>query len=377
MDELPSLTEGLAGSADIPADITLQALAELGVYKFNCRRAVVSAVDGVQSERIIADATHPKYRNDSGLSVGRGWRVSSLTTKLFTGRDRSSYIDSDVIEASGTRCVVRNLAGKHDGFGREWSLARWPEMQFYAAVPIRGQASGHVLGTYCIVDDGIRTRNDFDEDAVRQLQEVADAIAQHLQNALTVRRHHRSEKLTEGLATFIEERSSKTIQAQNAGRFDKSTIWDTNQCSPPDGTESNPLHRQEGPPMNFVDTTLASETSYSVAVDSPISEPSPVTVTSETTVLSDSTDTTTPSLSQTIESSSSVTIKIPDSQSPYGQGRGADGDLSPVVRESESEAVSRHISSIFSSASHLLRDSMNLDGVMFFGPSKIAPDGGM
>ena len=336
MDELPSGTEAADG------DITLQALTQLGVYKFHCKRALVSITDGLQNERIIADAS--KNGSLSSNNLEREWKTCSRTTKLFSCCEDEDVETTDVVvEASRTRCVVvRDLTQEHNnGFGEEWR----PElMRFYAAVPLRGPSGGHVLGTYCIVDD--RTRDVFGENAVQQLQEVADAIAQHLANTLIVHRHHRSENLTRGLANFIEERSCETIQAQNAGRFDKLTIWDS-------------------PETNGIESSLYTTDSAS--------EPSP-TATSD--LHSDSTETTS---SYTTENGP-ITVKMPDSQKTFErlrQGRDPDSDVSPIVRESESEAVARRISAIFSSASRLLRNSMNLDGVLFFGTSTNAPDGGM
>ena len=390
-----------------PADITLHALAPLGVYKFNCKRAIVSIIDG-RDERIIADATRSKIRRSyslSGDSYGGKYtdqssaRRCSLATELFTDQAEGldpHYVNTESVMASRTRCIIHDMTmHNNNSCFREFlplPLIQWPDsdLRFYAAVPIYG-TSGRVLGTYCVVDDVARSRGSFGDDAVCELQEAADAIAQHLENARIVRRHRRTERLTEGLATFIEDRSNKTLKAQSAGRFARPSI-SLPQLSIPGAPL--PFHTKsaatdEGLPPEeqkpFVDPVMGSASQGLYTDLANLSSPASASASSKT-LFSDSPNITSPwSQTQYTESSGPITIKIPEDTRSYEDGDGGigkiqekdTGEFSPIIREPESEAVSRRILSIFSSASHLLRDSMDLDGVMFFSSTKNDADGGM
>lgn len=150
---------------ELAKDITLNALAQLGVFRFDANRCFVSIIDG-ETRHIIAETTksvslRDKNRHKSGDGIYLGarsldliWGVCPHTVSLFTGRTTND-IDTSNITANRTRYIIRDFT-LDDCFKDRPYIRESPHMRFYADVPLFS-ASGYVLGSYCIVDDKPRT----------------------------------------------------------------------------------------------------------------------------------------------------------------------------------------------------------------------------
>jgi hypothetical protein len=84
-------------------------------------------------------------------------------------------------------------------------VQQWPHARFFAAVPIKC-FSGYVIGFYCVVDD--RPRETPSEESIAYMHDVSGAIMEHLEAIKTRNLHTRSERLIKGLGLFVEGRSS-------------------------------------------------------------------------------------------------------------------------------------------------------------------------
>jgi len=77
-------------------------------------------------------------------------------------------------------------------------------MKFYAEVPITSP-TGHVIGTFCVVDskprDGLSTKE------VESLAEISSAIMKHLELVQMQNHFHRADKMLHGLGMFVEKKS--------------------------------------------------------------------------------------------------------------------------------------------------------------------------
>lgn len=196
----------------LPTDITLAALSQLGVFRTGSNRCFVSIIDGT-NQFIISETTKSvslrhkdKHIPDDGIYLGVRtldlvWGVCPHTIKLFTSQDSSSNINTDNITANRSRYIIRDFT-KEDCFKDRPYVRDWPHMRFYAEVPLFS-AAGYVLGSYCVVDD--KPRDNFDDEEVAVLQEVSDAIANHLENVRLVHFHRRAETLVKGLTSFVKE----------------------------------------------------------------------------------------------------------------------------------------------------------------------------
>jgi hypothetical protein len=216
-------------------------------------------------------------------------------------------------------------------------VTEWPHFRFYAEVPIYSP-SGHILGSYCVVDN--KPRMEFSEEDVVALQEISDSIARHLDNVRTVHYHRRSERLVQGLTTFVKQRPDSwdeppsPIPGGEALSSSNMMTRDRSEVSPPDlvrlgqlslSTESSPLFSKE----ESGDLTDAT----SLPVD--LQDASPP---------------------------KHITDTVVNSYSPENSlFDGSQGSSSPGLPGKDTVPLSARISSLFSQASTLLRDSMAVD----------------
>lgn len=359
-DEQPS-------ACDISADITLNALAQLGTHRLQCNRSFISLIDG-SNQHIIAEATKSvSLRNkDSHLpnddiylgvrSLDLKWGLCPHTIRLFTGQDLSYTAETDNITASRTRYIIRDLT-KEDCFQDRPYVLEWPHFRFYAEVPLTSP-SGVVLGTYCVIDDKPRERADFSDDHVDTLQEIADSIVHHLENVRLVNCHRRSERLVKALTNFVKDYSD----------FDP--------------REASSSRRLES-------TSLASHTEKPISLDGVrVTDAGVVVSTSSASSVTEPTSTAflhspVPALTEpsSLDSNFSVSMSSPGEERPLEdvQNTGGQGGIQSMVNNAslvslaDSFPISDRITTIFARASVLLRDSMDLDGVVFFDAARSNP----
>ncbi|KAJ5113072.1 hypothetical protein N7456_001606 [Penicillium angulare] len=363
-------------AAILSPDITLTALSQLGVLRLGCNRSFVSIIDG-DNQHIIAEATSSvSIRNvdqhlpGDGIYLGARtldliWGVCPHTIGLFTGQDLSRVIDTDNVTANRTRYIIRDFT-KEDCFKDRPYVCEWPHMRFYAEVPLYSP-SGYVLGSFCVVDD--KPREEFGDADVNVLQEISDAIALHLENTRVVHYHRRAERLVKGLTTFVKDhadfdpreissnhRLESSTRAANAGEL--SNVGIGNASSPL--ISSPETHNTSGLPPRSCST-------------SPSEEPSPLFFSGPP--------------SGTTTDLSSINSNLSDRQAPTpGEEKSLDevlrsGSVSnnpmpqntSMVSLTDSIPLSDRIERIFCRASALLKQSMDLDGVVFLDASRTNP----
>ncbi|CAG7999580.1 unnamed protein product, partial [Penicillium salamii] len=353
-------------SCELAQDITLTALAQLGVLRFNANRSFVSIIDG-DTQHIIAEATGSiSLRNKDRHATGNGtylgarsldltWGVCPHTILLFTGRE-SNDIESGNVTANKSRYIIRDFT-KEDCFKDRPYVKDWPHMRFYAEVPLFS-ASGYVLGSYCIVDD--KPWTEFGDDQVRDLQEVADAIGHHLENVRMGEIHLRTERLVKGLTNFAKEHANfNPTEVSNGGRIELSANAAHVVCS-----EDSETHIPTPVPTPAVVTTLPSNDDTSSSGKSSMS-----------TVTGEELGSIPPDQQSVTDPSSLFSIPDPTASSPREEKTLGDamnpGDMETQGIEKEisrltiadSIPVHEKLAAIYSRASVLLRESMDLDGV--------------
>ncbi|CAG8119857.1 unnamed protein product [Penicillium salamii] len=350
-------------SCELAQDITLTALAQLGVLRFNANRSFVSIIDG-DTQHIIAEATGSiSLRNKDRHAPGNGiylgarsldltWGVCPHTIRLFTGREPND-IESGNVTANKSRYIIRDFT-KEDCFKDRPYVKEWPHMRFYAEVPLFS-ASGYVLGSYCIVDD--KPWTEFGDDHVRDLQEVADAIGHHLENVRMGEIHLRTERLVKGLTNFAKEHANfNPTEVSNGGRIELSANAAHVVRSEESETHVPTPAVVTTLPSNDSDTSSSEKSSMSTAtgeefgsipqVQQSITDPSSLY-----------------SISDPTASSPREEKTLGDAMNPGDMGtQGIEKDLSQLTI-AESIPVHERLAAIYSRASVLLRESMDLDGV--------------
>ncbi|KAL4750659.1 hypothetical protein BDW72DRAFT_111113 [Aspergillus terricola var. indicus] len=339
--------------AQLSSDITLTALTQLGVYRLGCERSFVSLIDG-HNQHLISEATasislrnRTKHAPNDGLFLGKTtldlvWGVCPHAIKLFSGDDVPHLNNTANVTANQTHFIVRNFT-LEDGFKDRPYVTGWPYMRFYAEVPIYSP-SGHILGSYCVSDN--KPRQDFSEDDLIALQEISDAIARHLENVRTVHYHRRSDRLVRGLTTFVKDR--------------------LHERSPLDAPA--PLRAAEPPSLERLGLQESPLSTEATGGTSPLF--------STRNAAGKSTHAT--SLSGTLRNAMNSTplnkvVTDPGSSQETLPSRARDDSSAtstPKVAAKDTIPFSKRIENVYACASSLLRESMDLDGVMFVDASR-------
>ncbi|KAI2790251.1 hypothetical protein POX_d05759 [Penicillium oxalicum] len=355
-------------AGNLSTDITLTALAQLGVLRLACNRSFVSLIDG-GSQHIIAEATasislrdQSSHAANDGLYLGARtldllWGVCPQTITLFTGRDMSYAIDNENITGNRTRYIIRDLQREACFKDRPY-VRDWPFMRFYAEVPIFSP-SGLVLGTYCVVDD--KPRCNFGDQDVAVLSEVAEAVARHLEHVRIVHCHRRSERLIKGLTNFVKDHAE----------FDPREVAHDHRleamASTPQGN-SSPAEATPGSGATSMNQQFGFVTSSSTSLSD---QPSPLFFAGPSTGSTDpSSLNSTPS-----ELQSSIEEENPmDDISKTDAELVAEGATNgPHDSLADRTPLGNRIQRIFHRASMLLRKSMDLDGVVFLDAARTNP----
>ncbi|RHZ63232.1 hybrid sensor histidine kinase/response regulator [Aspergillus thermomutatus] len=239
------------------------------------------------------------------------------------------------MSADRTHYIVRNFA-KEERFKDRPYVVNWPHMRFYAEVPLHSP-SGYVLGSYCVVDN--QPRAEFGNDEVDALREIADAVAQHLENVRIVNCHRRAENLVKGLTKFVKDHAD----FDPADASSPAVVPNTN--SNEKSIEADALSTEQYSSTDFTDQTSPifpqSEQSEATSFFPPNPGISSATPSDETEI---------------------ADALVPEESSTIDDGQKS---LPRVSVTNESVAMSERVAMVFSRASVVLRDSMDLDGVLF------------
>ncbi|KAJ4323722.1 hypothetical protein N0V84_004197 [Fusarium piperis] len=191
------------------SDKALSAFAQLAVLRLNVQSALISLIDA-STQTVIAEATRNLRLGDldggakndlflgtSVLSRGLGPCQYALTdTCTARDPDGETYTTAGVIVPDcrlDPRLQTRPYVVVDDG------------LRFYAAVPIFSR-KGHKIGTYGVCSG--KPRDGLSIDELQFIQNVAQAVMEHLEWARDRVDRFKGERIVRGLASFIEGCSS-------------------------------------------------------------------------------------------------------------------------------------------------------------------------
>jgi hypothetical protein len=259
------------------------------------------------------------------------WGVCPSTIQVFTGKGSKNF-STPYIEATQD-CYVMNDVSAIESFKTRPYVAGWPHMRFYAEVPIHSP-TGHVIGTYCVVDN--KPREGLDKPGLAALSEIASAIMKHLELVQMQQGLQRAGEMVKGLEQF-DDHGSNVREGWNAG-FD----------TPGDFTTSSPgtVHTVSG--SSLPQTGKLSEIPPSPAVALPPSESrvgDGSTRRVESKIL--------PALGP------DPPLKLTNLPGPRERKISAD----PGSRQESLASLA--IKKLFSRVSRLIREALDLDGIIF------------
>ncbi|KAF5684105.1 nik-1 (Os-1p) [Fusarium circinatum] len=306
---------------ETPRDTVLASLAQLGLWKTGTDRALISLFDR-NHQYIVAETTQrsslakgpirPKDRNgDFWLYPGTFPRQLSVCDRALMAQSRnSSSSDKELpltlipdLKADARLCKIQH------------PLSEFPA-RFYAAVPVRSPA-GVDIGVYCVVDSEPREVESWTTNDTQVLREISSNIMDYLRSKSVGDAYRRSVRMTRGIGSFVEKESSM------AG-------WRARTNSPAfhdDATREGNLNSEQQALQQFRDINIQETL--------PVHVPVQLNTTGETTAIAGE-------AKMTSASSKSMS-----------------------VRESDANAKEKEIAKIFSRAANLIREGIEIEGVVF------------
>lgn len=303
-------------------DPTLLALTQLGVFRLSCDQAFTTILDGRETN-IISHAT-PSTSHPSTSRTFHGGTFGMRTLGLKW--DGYETVDSPNVTADATRHIIRDVSLETELQSHPF-IVRHPHVRFYAEVPLH-TTNGEVFGTYCVV--GQQPRPAFEISSLRELRDVADSISHHLENVWTIQHQQKSDRMLNALVKFVQSQSDAIHTEQRARSMSIAS--------------SSPFRRL-----------------------SELHDNEPLSRTSSNATRSISPRTTRHGGSR---ASSSHPHEPSLREKHQAHVRRRSDESSTLVTVSEGAALSPGTSLLFSRASALIRESMELDGVMFLDASR-------
>ncbi|RAL08055.1 putative sensor histidine kinase/response regulator [Aspergillus homomorphus CBS 101889] len=197
-DELPQSSQ----------DTTLTALAQLGALRLNARRCMISLFDR-HTQYILAEATRTLSLQDDRVHQDGDalWLGSSAIPKCdgvchyVCDYDQLNAGQEAPRDGGGHFALVIPDMTKDDRTRQRGYVVNAPYLRFYAGVPIHSRR-GIVIGAFAVSDG--ETRAGLDELELRFLKDTAAAIMNHLEMVRSQQQNLRGANMIAGLGRFLE-----------------------------------------------------------------------------------------------------------------------------------------------------------------------------
>ncbi|KAJ4246629.1 hypothetical protein NW762_013572 [Fusarium torreyae] len=305
------------------SDPAMTALAQVALLRLDASRAMISLFDR-QHQHIIAEATPalrisatanpPTSGPDSlwlcGTAIPRGLGVCDhvlAAPKLDHLPQKSPSSEFPVT-------VIHDLAA-NDEFQDTWYYRTRPEHRFYAGVPIRTRR-GVNIGVVCILD--IKPRQEFDAASMQTMRDISASVLGQLELKRSGDGRRPGERMVRGLGSYVE---GKTTMSGWQNSFTHAFDTDT-------GTEEGSFNQTQQIMQNQQEHAAATADIQQNA-------------TPET-----------------------FTLESPSENRPRSLFHQAD-EQPPLPMASGEESRQAQLNQIFSKAANILRESIEVEGVLF------------
>jgi signal transduction histidine kinase/CheY-like chemotaxis protein len=257
----------------------------------DCDRAFLSLIDN-RSQFICAEMTRhqslARQNPDRPLLLGTSripleWGVCPYTMSVFHGK-MDVLPPSPFIVADPSYFYIKDFREVPSFAVRPYVLG-YPKMVSYIEVPLRS-LSGHILGSYCVVDD--RLRDFLAPASLEKIREATAAISSYLDMKRTELNRIRSVRMMDSLNQFIASEKPSHINHNGiesgndpAGPFDLDVFRNSSSLGPDRTTKPKQSDLAERSPTSRDEAgderPHGSNPSFDTAVDgawSPLSNPS-------------------------------------------------------------------------------------------------------
>ncbi|RSL48696.1 hypothetical protein CEP54_012793 [Fusarium duplospermum] len=313
------------------SDPALTALAQVAVLRLGASRALISLFDS-QHQHIIAETTPTLAITASSESPTYGperlWlcgtaipRASGICEYVLTPPE----LDLTTQQPSTGKppvTVVPDVA-EHAIFRKKAYCQGWPQYRFYAGVPIQSRR-GISIGVFSVFDE--KPRPGLDDASIQLLQDISRAILGHLEVRRSGDGRRPAERMVRGLGSYVEGKATMSgWQDSSSQAFDTNPATEEGSLN----AEQQDLQRHQGDlaPITTINFT----------------EPERSNPPAEFFVLSSPNET-------------SASTKI-----------GLGGDPRPIPVGDQPRQV--QLRRIFSKAANILRESIEVEGVLFLDAS--------
>ncbi len=197
-------------------DPGLTAFAQLGLYRLNVGRSLISLFDR-RYQHIVAEAIRPPEPGQPPLPPFNALafeRVTSVCEHVVTGDAKSHTVPGT--ESGLTVSDIPVSIIKHLDSDARFCQIQDPSRQFYAGVPIRSPA-GVNIGVYCVFDDTPRPHG-LQEEEVHFIRDLSVVIMDYLAYKRSHEWYHREQRMMRGLGGFVEGDAGLSVPEATAGR---------------------------------------------------------------------------------------------------------------------------------------------------------------
>ncbi|KAF4445437.1 hypothetical protein F53441_10818 [Fusarium austroafricanum] len=306
-------------------DTVLASLAQLGLWRTNTDRAVISLFDR-NHQYIVAETTQRSSLAPGPIRAdndyGEFWLYPGTFPRQLSVCDRALMAQNYDPSSSNTELpltLIPDLAADARLCKISHPLSKFPA-RFYAAVPIRSP-TGVDIGVYCVVDPQPREPEAWSSDNTQVLREISSNIMDYLRSKSVGDAHRRSVRMTRGIGSFVEKESTMAS-------------WRARTHSPAfhdDATREGALNPEQQALQKFRDLSLEKAL--------PVHVPTQPNTTGETTSIS---------------------------TGAFGEANMTSTSSKSVsVRGSDANVKEKAIAKIFSRAANLIREGIEIEGVVF------------
>ncbi|KAG9188328.1 hypothetical protein G6011_02251 [Alternaria panax] len=188
------------------SDITLNALVQHGVHKMDCDRAFLSLIDN-RNQFICAEMTRHQSLSSAdptdplllGTSrIALDWGVCPYTMSIFHGKP-VAMPENPCIVADKSYFYIQDFR-RIPAFAERPYVVGHPHMVSYLEIPLFAM-SGHILGSYCVVDN--KERDFLHPKLLDTMREVTSAISSYLDMRRVEACKSRAASMMQGLRRFV------------------------------------------------------------------------------------------------------------------------------------------------------------------------------
>ncbi|KAF9774069.1 hypothetical protein IL306_008005 [Fusarium sp. DS 682] len=195
------------------SDPAMTALAQVALLRLGASRAMISLYD-CQHQHIIAEATptlrisaHASPPNSGSNSL---WLCGTAIPRSYGICDHV-LVSQESIEpahpslASELPVTVISDLAEDEEFRNTWYYQTRPEHRFYAGVPIRTRR-GINIGTFCILDN--EPRETLDEASIQVMRDFSASILGQLELTRSGDGRRPGERMVRGLGSYVEGKTT-------------------------------------------------------------------------------------------------------------------------------------------------------------------------